>query len=67
MHIKPIPLGLTILGIGLIIGAFTETFDWIRRNPVWSAQNPGYLARGMIIKLGIGVVALAAGVIGWLI
>jgi hypothetical protein len=67
MHIRPIPLGLTILGIGVMIGSVNETFSWFLRNPVWSIENWKGVLKGLIGWWIFGAVALIAGIIGWLI
>ena len=75
MHIRPIPLGLTILGFGLLIGPTNEAFyrfivrdpTWLLRDPVGWKEHLKQEIRGVIIRGIIGLTALTAGIIGLIV
>ena len=75
MHIAPIPLGLTVLGAGLLIGPANEAYYWFFvRDPFWILRDPlGWMQharsglRSVIVQGIIGLVALAVGIIGLII
>lgn len=75
MHIAPIPLGLTILGAGLLIGPIQESYHWLFvRDPFWFLRDPdGWMrqwksnVKGVIVRAAIGLISLVAGIIGLII
>ena len=75
MHIRPIPLGLTLLGFGLLIGPVDPNFYWFFvRYPLWLLRDPlGWKAhlkvgaRNVIIQGILGLVLFIAGIIGLLV
>jgi hypothetical protein len=64
MHIRPIPLGLTIFGASVMIGSVNENVRWFLRNPVWSMQNWRSMLRGVIGWWIAGIIALIVGIVG---
>lgn len=75
MHIAPIPLGLTILGVGLLIGPVQEAYNWFFvRDPLWFFRDPAgwrqHLQselRGVVIRAIIGLIALIIGIVGLIV
>lgn len=72
MHIAPIPLGLTILGLALLIGPAQEAFNrffvrdplWFYRDPVGWRQHLKSGINGVIVRGLVGLVSLVVGILG---
>lgn len=67
MHIRPLPLGATLLGVGFISNAVISPMNQFARSPDWVAQKWRSVLRGAIGWFIAGAVFLVGGIIGLLV
>jgi hypothetical protein len=66
MHIKPLPLGAILLGIGFASNAFFSPVNQLMRDPVWFMQNWRGPMKGAIGWFIAGMIFLVGGVVAWI-
>jgi hypothetical protein len=67
MHLRPLALGLIVVGLLALGGALDGIRRQFMRDPVWFAQNFGRVIKGAALWILVGGLAVGGGILGMIL